>query len=96
MSTKSSIMYDEKSDIHVYREMMDDYYYISCGISEMKITDKHLIIELDKAYDKVHHIKCKHRMSWDCNEEHFYCVKCGKIIIEEPDAELKALMDVTK
>ena len=59
MSTKSSIMYDEESDIHVYREMLDDYYYISCGISEMKITDPHLIIELDKAYNKVHHIKGK-------------------------------------
>ena len=59
MSTKSSIMYNEESDIHVYREMLDDHYHISCGISDMKITDKHLIIELDKAYDKVHHIEKK-------------------------------------
>lgn len=57
MSTKSSIMYDEESDIHVYREMLDDCYYISCGDWEMKVTDKHMIIELDKAYDKVHKVK---------------------------------------
>lgn len=59
MSTKSSIMYDEESDIHVYREMLDDNYYLSCGEWKMKITDKHMIIELDKAYDKIHHIKRK-------------------------------------
>lgn len=22
---------------------------------------------------------CGHRVSWDCNEQDFYCVKCGKI-----------------
>jgi hypothetical protein len=52
-------MYDEESDIHVYREMLDDNYYLSCGEWKMKITDKHMIIELDKAYDKIHHIKRK-------------------------------------
>jgi hypothetical protein len=57
MSTKSSIMYNEESDIYVYREMLDDCYYISCGNQEMKVTDKHMIIEFDKAYDKIHHIK---------------------------------------
>lgn len=60
MSTKSSIMYDEESDIHVYREMLDDCFYISCGISEMKLDDPHLIIELNEAYDKVHHVKKNH------------------------------------
>jgi hypothetical protein len=53
-------MYDEESDIQVYREMLDDCFYISCGGYEMRIEDSHLLIELNKAYDKVHHIKKKH------------------------------------
>jgi hypothetical protein len=56
MSTKSSIIYNEETDIHIYREMYDDCYYISCSFSKMKITDKKLIIELEKAYDKVHNV----------------------------------------
>jgi hypothetical protein len=57
VSTKSSILYDEKSDIHIYREMLDDHYYFSRGDFKVRITDKHIIIELDKAYDSVHNVE---------------------------------------
>lgn len=38
MSTKSSVLYDEKMDIHIYKEFMDDFYYIDCNGAKMKIT----------------------------------------------------------
>jgi len=25
---------------------------------------------------------CKHNWSWDCNNEDFYCIKCGKVLMK--------------
>ena len=53
MSTKSSVLYDEKTDIHIYREMMDNKFYISCGDEIIKITGR-LAIEIERIYNNIH------------------------------------------
>jgi hypothetical protein len=53
MSTKSSVLYDEETDIHIYHEMMDNKFYIECGDGKMKITGI-LAIEIEKKYNIMH------------------------------------------
>lgn len=56
MSTKSSVMYDEKTDIHIYHELLDNQYYISCNFEKMQIDGK-LAKEIEKAYAKIHGLR---------------------------------------
>lgn len=40
MSTKSSSFYDDKTDIHVYHELLDGKYYLTCNDAILEVNEK--------------------------------------------------------
>jgi len=52
MSTKSSLMYDPYTDIHIYKQDICPHFHIQCGDAIIVIDDEKMHEELSKAWKK--------------------------------------------
>jgi len=52
MSTKSSLLYDSETGIHIYLQDILKHFHISCGDAVIVIDDEKMHKELEKAWEK--------------------------------------------